>query len=106
MTGNINEGYSLYANNASAGAGAHRLTVRLHGAGPVARDAVGARVTVRTVDGVAQAQEVAAGSSLGAGHDLALHFGLGQAPIRSVEVRWRNGRTDVSDNGRLTLSSS
>jgi hypothetical protein len=64
---------------------------RLRGAGTVNRDAVGARVYVRTADGLTQMQEVICGSSLGSGHDLALHFGLGTAILEEVRVKWPDG---------------
>ncbi len=36
-------------------------------------------------------QEVKSGSSLGAGNDVTLHFGLGPAEAVSVDVFWPNG---------------
>ena len=91
VTGNIDDGYHLYANAGAAGERNHRLTVRLRGAGPVNRDAIGARVYLTTADGRTQMREVMAGSSLGAGNDLALGFGLGEAPVESLRVKWPDG---------------
>jgi hypothetical protein len=91
IAGNIGEGYDLYAHAGSAGEGNHRLTVRLEGGGPVNRDAVGTRVYLTSADGRTQMREVMAGSSLGAGNDLALNFGLGEAGVSSLRVKWPDG---------------
>ena len=40
-------------------------------------------------------QEVKSGSSLGAGNDMALHFGLGEASVRELRIRWSNGAEDM-----------
>ena len=90
VIGNWNQGYRLFRN--TGGNGNHWLSVRLAGRGPVNRDAVGARVIVTTDDGRQQMQEVKIGSSLGAGNDTALHFGLGTATSADVTVRWPDGR--------------
>ncbi len=97
VAGNIGEGYDLYANAGTAGEGNHRLKVRLEGGGPVNRDAVGARVYLTTTDGRTQLQEVMAGSSLGAGNDLALNFGLGEAEVSGLRVLWPDGREQTFD---------
>src|SRR6185503_20036437 len=73
-------------------------TIRLAGGGPVNRDAVGTRVYLTTSDGRTQMQEVINGSSLGAGNDLALHFGLGPATIDKVTVVWPDGLTQDFDH--------
>ena len=91
VVGNWNEGYTLYHNEGLIGSDNHWLTVRLEGAAPVNRDAIGARVYVQTDDDRTQMQEVQSGSSLGAGSDTALHFGLGTATVDHVLVRWPNG---------------
>ncbi len=95
-----NQGASLFPNH-------HWLTLQLVGGGPVNRDAVGTRVEIRTDDGRFQTQEVRNGVSLGAGSELALHFGLGQARAADVTVRWPNGRTqqfaNVPANQRVLL---
>ena len=53
-------------------------------------------------------QEVKCGSSLGAGNDTALHFGLGDDVIREMRVRWPNGKemtlTDVDVNQFLQVN--
>jgi hypothetical protein len=93
VVGNWGKGYQLFHNEGLAGAGNHWLTVRLVGSGPVNRDAVGARVYVTTSNGRTQMQEVKCGSSLGAGNDTALHFGLGAATVEEVTVVWPDGLT-------------
>lgn len=95
VVGNWNEGYTLYRNEGLVGANNHWLTVRLDGAESVNRVAIGARVYVQTDDGRTQMQEVKSGSSLGAGSDTALHFGLGQANVKQVRVRWPDGVLSV-----------
>ncbi len=89
VKGNWNEGYQLFQN--SGAAGNNWLTVQLVGSGSVNRDAVGARVYVTDAGGQTQMQEVGLGSSLGAGHDPRLHFGLGRSRIKRVEVVWPGG---------------
>jgi hypothetical protein len=91
VLGNWNEGYVLYHNQGLAGAGNHWLSARLTGGGPVNRDAIGARLYVTDSNGLEQMQEVHSGSSLGAGNDTALHFGLGQARVSRVKVVWPDG---------------
>ena len=93
VVGNWNVGYSLLRNEGAIGEGNHWLTVRLVGGGPVNRDAIGARVYVTTGDGRTQLQEVKAGSSLGAGNDTALHFGLGETTIEKATIVWPDGQT-------------
>jgi hypothetical protein len=97
VVGQWNEGYALYRNTGQAGPENHWLTIRLVGGGPINRDAVGARVYLTTSDGRTQMQDVICGSSLGAGNDTALHFGLGQAAIQQVTVVWPDGTTQVLD---------
>ncbi len=95
VVGNFNLGYSLYRNAGRAGADNHWLTVRLEGRPPVNRDAIGARVLVTTYDGMTRMQEVKSGSSLGAGDDTALHFGLGGSSIKEISVVWPDGKTEI-----------
>jgi hypothetical protein len=40
-------------------------------------------------------QEVTSGSSLGAGNDLALHFGLGQATVEKARIIWPDGLSET-----------
>jgi hypothetical protein len=59
------------------------------------RDAVGARVVLRTSRRI-RLQEVQAGASYLSQNDLRLHFGLGaEEKIESLEVRWSGGETET-----------
>ena len=91
VVGNFGQDYSLFRNTGAAGADNHWLTVRLEGRPPVNRDAIHARVFVTTGDGLTRMQEVKSGSSMGAGNDTALHFGLGEATSATVRVVWPDG---------------
>ena len=97
VLGNWNEGYRLFRNTGAAGSGNNWLNVRLIGGGDINRDAIGSRVYLMTDQGRALMQEVKAGSSLGAGNDMALHFGLGDAKPRQLRIRWSNGKERVID---------
>ena len=58
------------------------------------REAIGARLTVRTTTH-SYIQEVQAGASYFSQNDLRLHFGLGtQEKIEGVQVRWSGGETE------------
>jgi hypothetical protein len=72
--------------------------LNLVGAGPINRDAVGARVYVTTPNGITQMQEVISGSSVMAGNDLAQYFGLGGEGSAEVRIRWSNGEEQVIQN--------
>jgi hypothetical protein len=62
------------------------------------RDAIGARISVRTGKRVL-VNEVRSGSSYVSNSDMRVHFGLGAADrIDSVEVRWPNGRIENFEN--------
>jgi hypothetical protein len=98
VVGEWNERYALYRNITFETESNRWLTVRLVGGGPVNRDAVGARVYLTTDDGRTQMQDVICGSSLGAGNDLALHFGLGQASVDEMRIVWPDG-TESLFNG-------
>ena len=104
VTGNWNSGYRLYENQGAPG---NWLSLNLRGAGPVNRDAVGARVYATTADGMTQLQTVKIGSGLGGSNQLPLHFGLGDSRAADLRVVWSNGvecRFDgVPANQRLTL---
>ena len=93
LVGNWNEGFRLYHNEGRQTAKNHWLTIQLVGDKPINRDAIGARVVLRTTDGNSQMREVKSGSSIGSGNDTTLHFGLGQAAVSQVEVIWPNGET-------------
>lgn len=94
LIGNKDNGYSLLRNQTGAQANSHWFSLALAGSGPVNRDAVGTRVTIRTTDGNTQMREVQNGGSLGAGNELTLHFGLGTAvSIDELTIQWPDGRT-------------
>lgn len=95
VLGQWNEGYSLYRNTADGSNDNRWTTIRLTGTGSVNRNAVGARVYLTTNDGRVQMQDVICGSSLGAGNDLALHFGLGSAEISQIRIVWPDQTENV-----------
>ncbi len=98
VVGNLDEGYRLYKNQQGQTSSNHWLAIELVGAGPVNRDAVGARVYVTTPNGITQMQEVISGSSVMAGNDLAQYFGLGAERSAEVRIRWSNGEEQVIQN--------
>ena len=98
VVGYFDGNYQLFHNTGKAGADHGRLAVQLIGGGDVNRDAIGARVTLELSDGRTLLQEVKAGSSLGAGDSLILHFGLGQATVRQLTIRWPNGTQETHPN--------
>ncbi len=91
VVGRWNQGYVLYRNTAAGSENNHWITVRLVGGGPINRDAVGARAYLTTMNGLTQLQAVISGSSLGAGNELALHFGLKDASIKQLRIVWPDG---------------
>ena len=88
----------LYRNLGLSGTHNHWITIKLAGSGNVNRDAVGSRVYVHLDDGSTLMQEVKIGSSLGAGNDTALHFGLGERAIMRVEIVWPDGARQTHHN--------
>ena len=87
-----NEGPRLYRNTALWGRRNRALTIRLQGDGVhVSRDAAGARAYLERDDGLRLMQELRLGSSLGAGNDPALRFGLGAAGVAALAIRWPTG---------------
>jgi len=101
VTGDWDRGYSLYQNQAARKLRHNWITLRLIGGSKVNRDAIGARVYVTTDDGEMRMQEVKSGSSLGAGNDTALHFGLGRSKVTWVMVHWPDGRVQFVDDVRM-----
>ena len=108
VMGNWNEGYRLFRNTGTEGESNNWLNIRLEGSADINRDALGSRVYITTDGGRVLMQEVKSGSSLGAGNDTALHFGLGEASIDELLIRWPNGveavLTDVAANQFLTVT--
>lgn len=85
------------------GARGHWLGLKLIGL-PAAgsnRNAIGARVTVRTPAG-RQIRELDGGNSYCGQSDRRLYFGLGNEPIvETLEIRWPSGRVQVLHNQRV-----
>lgn len=113
VVGNYDEGYKLYRNLGTYGTQNGWLSLRLVGSpdpalAPVNRDGVGTRVTLTDSTDRTQMQEVKNGSSLGAGDSLWLHFGLGDAAITRLLIRWPDGTEQSFDrvpaNRRITLA--
>jgi hypothetical protein len=98
VVGNHNDAYQLYRNDSDTAANRNWVSVQLTGAGDVNRDAVGARVYLELTDGRTLMQEVKNGSSKGAGNQLALHFGLGDATVNAATIRWPNGTSERHAN--------
>jgi len=103
-----NDGHGLYQNSSYAGKRNNWVAFELEGNAAMDRDAIGARVTVVASDGLSQMRELKSGSSLGAGNEMALHFGLDDAAIERVVVSWLNGEyheySNVPVNRRCRLS--
>jgi hypothetical protein len=99
LVGNNGGPYALYRNRGSErfDDDHHYLGIELRADGGtvgVSREAIGARVLVQDSHGHTQAREVIAGSSLGAGSSVRLHFGFGDAIPLAVTVVWPDGRID------------
>jgi hypothetical protein len=73
-------------------AAGHWLKVLLEGV-KSNRSAIGARV-VASYGGRNQAQEVMAQSSFYSASDRRLHFGLGDATVAELTIRWPSGATE------------
>ncbi len=103
-----NEGPRLLQNRSYDAASNGWIAFEVQGGGMIARDAFGTRLRVVTDDGLAQARELRSGTSRGAGDELLLHFGLGDAAIKRVIVSWLNGDyheyTNVLPNQRCLIS--
>ncbi len=91
VIGDFTSGYTLFRNQMGARSDNQSVAFKLIGRAPVNRDAIGARLTLYTTDGRTQVREVQSGASLGAGNALTLYFGLGQAEIDRLEIRWPDG---------------
>ena len=87
---NHNEPPSLLRNDVSAAG--HWLKIKLTGV-ESNRSAIGARVTVR-YGGQIQAQEVLSQSSYLSVNDNRLHFGLGDAEVVDIDIRWPMGQVE------------
>ncbi len=98
VVGDYGDGYRLYLGTGGGAAAGHRLVVRLRGAGPVNRDAVGARVEAILSDGRRLVHEVVLGGTLGGGDDPAFRTGIGEATVSRLTVRWPDGTKQSVDD--------
>ena len=103
-----NDRHRLFRNSAYQAARNNWIAFELQGGGAIDRDALGTRVRVVSDDGLSQMRELKSGSSLGAGNELALHFGLGRASVERVVVSWLDGEyheyTNVAANQRCLVT--
>jgi hypothetical protein len=97
VVGDYNAVYRLFLGTGGGGGG-HRLVVRLKGAGPVNRDAVGARIEAVLSDGRRIVHEVVLGGTLGGNDDPAFRTGTGTATVSGLTVRWPDGSSQVISN--------
>ena len=74
------------------------IAFQIEGRTPIDRDAIGTRIVVYTTDERTLMQELKTGSSLGAGNDMTLHFGLGQTEVDQIVIQWLNGDEDTYTN--------
>jgi len=94
LIGNMDQDYRLLRNihgDGSPEPGGGWLRLELVGGGPVDTDALGTRVQLHMSDGAVLTRESRSGSSIGAGDEIALHFGLGASTVQSLTVRWLDG---------------
>ena len=94
VVGNHGVDYRIYRNEANPEPN-EWLGLRLHGAGPIHKQAIGTRATLVLDDGRRLMQEVKNGSSLGAGNDLAFRWGFGGATPLRLEIKWTDGTTET-----------
>jgi enediyne biosynthesis protein E4 len=91
LVNNMNERPSLYRNTGEVG---NFISLQLIGT-KSNRAALGAQVTVQTVDGP-RTQEVRSGGGYISQNDLRLHFGVGHADkAEKVTIRWPSGLTET-----------
>ena len=98
VVGDYNAAYRLFLGTGGGPTAGHRLVVRLRGAGPVNRDAVGARIEAVLSDGRRLVHEVGLGGTLGGNDDPAYRTGTGTATVSQLAVRWPDGSTQVTSN--------
>lgn len=74
--------------------GNHWLELKLTGGPKSPRDAIGAKVFLKS-GGVRQRGDVYSGGSYGSSSDQRIHFGLGKATkVDSIEIHWPSGATE------------
>ena len=107
LVGNADEGYRLYENRAGQTEKSNWLALELTGGGSVNRDAIGARAIITTPDGITQMQDIISGSSVAAGNEMVLYFGLGKHSKAEITIRWPDGNRqsfkNVAANQRYSL---
>ncbi len=92
---NLSDRPTLLRNDATSTP--HWITIRLIGT-KSNRDAIGARVQVRS-GGRTQIAEVRSGGSYLSHNDMRPHFGLGPATLAdAVEIRWPSGLVETANN--------
>jgi hypothetical protein len=96
VLGNSGTGYHVFRNKRNP-LPSEWVGLRLHGAGPIHRNAIGTRATLVLNDGRRLMQEVKSGSSLGSGNDMALRWGFGGATPVRIELKWTDGKTETLD---------
>ncbi len=89
--GMVGEGYRILRNRGAHDQGHNWLGVELRGAGPVNRDAIGARVVVTTSEGLELRRDLISGATWGGGRPRRQHFGLGAGTVESLEITWPDG---------------
>ncbi|MBL7766277.1 MAG: VCBS repeat-containing protein [Chitinophagaceae bacterium] len=93
IVNNTNEQAFVYRNNSSDNKQSKYIRIRCRDA--AGKDVYGARVTVRTLDGVEQVQWLEPTRGYLSSHDPVLHFGLGTQSACTVKVLWPNSNSQV-----------
>lgn len=90
VIGNWKDGYRFLKNQSDV---TDRIWAGLvlEGAGPINREAIGARVYITDTSGRTQRRDVRAGSGMGGGSEKALVFGFDEYPPVSALVHWPDG---------------
>ncbi len=109
VVNNFHSGATLLRNNAQE-RGWHWLKIRLLGDPKKNsnRDAIGARITIQTEDGIPRTRIVQGGSGYLSMNPKEQHFGLGDSLHADIKVSWPNGEEEsflnVAANGAYTIS--
>jgi len=94
FVGNYATEVDLYYNQSSdLGNTNHWIAVTAEGIGSVNRDAIGARFSLTTPDGITQIREITSGPTYGGGDYKAAYFGMGENLAGTLTVRWPDGET-------------
>lgn len=87
-------GYFVYRNMSGSYVAHNWISVELTGGGPINRNAIGSRVVIKTTDGRTMLQEVRAGSGMGGGSMMRLHYGLDIGQIETLTIYWTDGTVE------------